>query len=102
MAAVASCMALPSDESDAGPGDTCGVLGELESVENGPALAPGPVPEVLPLVAEDVEDVEADRLGGGGVAGPAVEAGGEQLEVGPSVGRGDDQLAVEDDVAEPG
>jgi hypothetical protein len=56
-----------------GPGDTCSVLGEVELIENGSALAPGPVSEVLPLVAEDVEGVEADGLARGAVAGPAVE-----------------------------
>ena len=87
---------------DGRAGRAFGALGELEPVEDGPPFAPGPVSDVLALVAENVEDVEADRRPRCGVAGSTVETGGEQLEVGPSVGGGDDHLAVQDDVAEAG
>jgi hypothetical protein len=87
---------------DGGAGRAFGALSELEVVEDGPALAPGPVSDVLALVAEAVEDVEADRRPRCRVGGSAVETGGEQLEIGPSVGGGDDHLAVQDDVAEAG
>ena len=87
---------------EGGAGRTAAVLSKLEPVEDGTPLAPWSVPDVLALVAEDVEDVQGDGLGGGAVADSAVEAGGEQLEVGPAVRGGDDHLAVEYEVAEPG
>jgi hypothetical protein len=87
---------------DGGAGDTGGVLMELEPVEDGAAFAPRPVSKVPALVAEDVEDVQADRPGGRRVAGPAVEAGGEQLEVGPPIRSGNHHLAVQHDITEAG
>jgi hypothetical protein len=87
---------------DGGAGRAFCALSDLETVEDGPPVAPGPVPDVVALVAEDVEDVEADQRPGGGVAGSTVETGGEKLEIGPPVGGGDDHLAVQYDVAEAG
>jgi hypothetical protein len=71
---------------DGGAGSALGAIGELQAVEDGAAFAPGSVSDVLALVAEDVEDVEADLWPRGGVAGSAVETGGEQLEIGAPVG----------------
>ena len=81
-------------------GDASGVLSELEPVKDGTAFAPGPVSEVAALVAEDVEDVQADWPARRPHAGPAVQTGGEQLEVGPPIGGANDHLAVQHNVAE--
>jgi hypothetical protein len=90
---------LAVDGPESGAGHPATAIGQVEVVEDLPTGLPWPVDQVPACGLEYIEDEEGNGVAVGVVAS-AMDAGGQQVEVGPAVRGEHYDLAIEHDITD--